>query len=219
LSDSLARRALARAAARLNLRGAALGKLPPLCLMTDDERLADPAAAAAALPRGSLVIVRSRNDRSRAALASQLARVAKARDLILLVASDPPLALRSKADGLHLPESRASEASHWRAIHPHWLITVSVHSLHTLGRIKDADAALLAPVFLTGSHPGRRSLTPLRANAIARLSRVPLYALGGITAVNAKRISGTNYAGLAAISSLSPTEHREAEDSTRRTRS
>jgi thiamine-phosphate pyrophosphorylase len=206
VSDSLARRALARAAARLNLAGTARGKLPPLCLMTDDERLADPVAAAAALPRGSLVVIRSRDDRKRVTLTSRLAGPAKTRGLIVLVASDPALAARAKAEGLHLPESRAQEASRWRAAHPGWLITVSVHSLRALARIRHADAVFLAPVFATGSHPGRRSLSPSRANAIARLSRVPVYALGGITAVNARRISGPNYAGLAAISSLSTSE-------------
>ena len=203
MSDSLARRALARAAARLNLSGTAFGRLPPLCLMTDDERLADPAAAAAALPRGSLVIIRASDDHTRATLAFRFSGLAKTRGLIVLVASDPSLAARTSADGLHLPEARAQEASHWRAAYPGWLITVSVHSLRALSRVSHADAVFVAPVFTTGSHPGRRSLSPMRANAMARLSRVPVYALGGITAANAGRISGANYAGLAAISSLS----------------
>jgi thiamine-phosphate pyrophosphorylase len=176
--------------------------------MTDDKRLPDPMAATATLPRGSLVIVRSRDDRTRAILVSQLSPVAKTRGLILLVASDPSLSMRAKADGLHLPESRAQEASHWRAAHPDWLITVSAHSLRAIGRVKHADAVLLAPVFSTGSHPGRTGLSPMRANAIARLSRVAVYALGGINGANAKLLSGANYAGLAAISALSPTDDR-----------
>jgi thiamine-phosphate pyrophosphorylase len=204
VSDSLARRALARAAARLNLTGRSAGRLPPLCLMTDDERLRDPIAAASALPRGSLVIARARSDETRTALVERLAPVVRARDLILLVASDPWLAARAKVDGLHLPEARAGEISHWRALRPDWLITVSAHSLRALARARDADAVLLAAVFETRSHPARTSLEPSRANAMARLSRVPVYALGGINERNAKRLFGANYAGIAAISSLSP---------------
>jgi len=203
VSDSLARRALARAAARLNLEGPAAGRLPPLCFMTDDDRLSDPVAAAGALPRGSAVIIRARKRDAREELVARISRVAKVRDLIVLMADDPALAIRARTDGLHLPERRAREAAHWRAVHPQWLITVSAHSLGALARVQRADAVLLAPVFATGSHPERRSLTPLRATAIARLSRVPVYALGGITARNATRIAGSNYAGLAAISSLS----------------
>ena len=49
---------LARQANLLNERAGAA--LPPLVLMTDDERLPDPLAAARLLPRGSMVIVRAR---------------------------------------------------------------------------------------------------------------------------------------------------------------
>src|SRR5215472_10701749 len=147
VSDSLARRGLARAAARLNLASTGRGMLPPVCLMTDDERLPDPVAAASALPRGSLVIVRSRHDSTRTSLAAQISIVARTRGLILLAASDPRLAARVGADGLHLPEEKACEAPHWRAARPDWLITVSAHSLRALGRVKCADAVFLAPIF------------------------------------------------------------------------
>jgi thiamine-phosphate pyrophosphorylase len=202
VSDSLGRRALARAAARLNLAGRAAGALPPLCLMTDDERLADPHAAALALPRGSLVVVRARQSEARARLLDRLKPLSRSRGLILLAAGDPALAARAGADGLHLPEARAGEIVHWRAARPEWLLTVAAHSLRALAKCHGADAVMLAPVFATGSHPDRGSLTAVRANAIAKKSPVPVYALGGIDARNAALLSGLNYAGLAAISSL-----------------
>ncbi|MDE1938775.1 MAG: hypothetical protein KGI68_07130, partial [Alphaproteobacteria bacterium] len=59
MSDSLTRRKLARAAARLAVQ--ARHALPPLVLFTDDDRLPEPVAAACALPRGSMVVVRSRD--------------------------------------------------------------------------------------------------------------------------------------------------------------
>ncbi|HEY0300753.1 MAG TPA: hypothetical protein VGC36_05450, partial [Rhizomicrobium sp.] len=68
MTDSLARRTLARAAARLNASHAKAGLLPPLALFTDDARLADPLGAARALPRGSLVVVRAREAARREAL-------------------------------------------------------------------------------------------------------------------------------------------------------
>ncbi len=201
MSDSLGRRALARAAARLNLSGVAAGVLPPLCLMTDDRR-PGPVSAALALPRGSLVVARARDAGARTSLVQALKPAVRARDLILLVAADPELAARSGADGIHLPEARAGEIAHWRAAHPGWLITVAAHSLRTLVRCRGADAVFLAPIFATGSHPDRSSLNAARANAITRNSPAPVYALGGIDACNAMLLSGENYAGLAAISSL-----------------
>ena len=72
------------------------------------------------LPPGSLVVVRAREARRRAALAAQLSFAR------LLIADDPALAAEVGV-GLHLPESRIREAPHWRVRHPHWIITASAH--------------------------------------------------------------------------------------------
>jgi thiamine-phosphate pyrophosphorylase len=197
MSDSLARRRLARAAARLAAQ--ARSTLPPLVLFTDDDRLADPLAAARALPRGSMVIVRSRDGARRAALTRAMVELARARALIVLVAGDGALAAASGADGVHLPEARLGEAAAWRARH-RFLVTASVHSLAALARANLADAVFLSPVFPTASHPGRAALTSVRANAITRGARLPVYALGGVGPGNAGLLSG--FAGIAAIGAL-----------------
>jgi thiamine-phosphate pyrophosphorylase len=197
MSDSLRRRKLARAAAHLAARhGLAV---PPLALMTDDDRLPDPLAAARALPRGSLVVVRTRNNEKRRALTLEMTALARRHGLVVIVADDEGLA--SSADGLHLPEARLGEAAHWRACHPGPLLTASVHSLAALRRAAKVDAVFLSPVFPTRSHPGRAALTAVRANLIARLARVPVYALGGVDAGNAGLLSAA-FAGIAAIGAL-----------------
>lgn len=165
-------------------------------LVTDDERLADPIAAARRLPKGSVVIVRARDSKRRAALAEALC--ARTNGLILLAADDPLLA--DQLHGLHLPEKRAREAAHWRALRPYWLITVAAHSGHSL-HIAHADAALLSPVFATKSHPKARPLTPARARLLARNASLPVLALGGVTAQRAPLLRG--FAGLAAVGALS----------------
>ena len=167
--------------------------------MTDDLRLPDPLPAVRALPPGSLVIVRARDQKRRASLAIQLRPVAWARGLILLIADDPQLA--RGANGLHLPESRAHEAAHWRAKNPAWLITASAHSLRAVLRASNADAVLLSPVFATFSHKGVPPLSPARARAIARGVPMPVFALGGVTAQNSVLLAG--FSGIAAISALS----------------
>jgi thiamine-phosphate pyrophosphorylase len=198
--DKFAHAKLARAATALN-RGSAL---PALVLMTDDERLPDPLAAAAALPRGSMVVVRTRQASHRAKLARALAPIARARRLTLLVANDAPLAARMRAHGLHLSEARAREAAHWRALRPRWLITAAAHSLEACvaARRAGADAAFLAPVFATSSHPNRPGLGALRARTIARQARLPVYALGGIDSLRALQLARGPFAGLAAIAAL-----------------
>ena len=163
--------------------------------MTDDDRLPDPIAAAQALPKGSLVIVRSRDARRRWALAEALR--AKTSDLILLAADDPELA--DSLHGLHLPEAHARDAAHWRALRPHWIITVAAHSARGL-QAPYADAALLSPIFATRSHPKAKPLTAARARLIARHALLPVLALGGVTARNAALLSG--FSGIAAIDGL-----------------
>ncbi|MDE2182281.1 MAG: thiamine phosphate synthase [Alphaproteobacteria bacterium] len=197
MSDSLERRKLARAAFRLALRRKSI--LPPLVLMTDDERLADPVAAARRLPRGSMVVVRAREPSRRAALTSTMLELARERHLIVLVADDPALA--GLADGLHLPEAKLAQAARWRACR-RLLVTGSAHSLGALARARFLDAVFLSPVFPTPSHPERPALSAVRANLMAQKSRVPVYALGGVTARNGGRLYGL--CGIAAIGALSP---------------
>ncbi|MDE3114080.1 MAG: thiamine phosphate synthase [Pseudomonadota bacterium] len=171
--------------------------------MTDDERLGEPLAAARAMPKGSLVILRARDKESRAALALQMLRVVHARDLIFVIGDDPALAMRLGAHGLHLPEARASEALHWRATHSHWLITAAAHSPAALCRARHADAVLLSPVLATASHAGARPLGALRFRILARSCRLPVYALGGIDAHTVRQLKNASAAGLAAIGALS----------------
>ena len=182
-------------AARLNAAHRAAGLLPPLVLMTDDDRLPDPLRAAAALPRGAMVVVRARDPARREALARALLGRPH---LIVLIAGDPALAARLGADGLHLPEVRAREAGHWRARHPRWLLSAAQHGPRPPS--PHLDLVFLSPVFPTRSHPGGVSLGPARAGLIARAATLPVYALGGIDAQNAPRLSG--FAGIAAIGAL-----------------
>ncbi len=195
---------LARAAARLNeARGSAL---PHLVLMTDDERLPDPVRAAAALPPGSMIVLRSRQSSHRAKLARRLCTIARVRRLKLLIANDPELARRVKADGVHFSEANACEAAVWRVRQPNWLITAAAHSLHASLQAQrfGVDAVLLAPVFATGSHAGRVAFGAARARAIVRQLPKPIYALGGISSRNMTRLADSRFAGLAAIGALTP---------------
>jgi thiamine-phosphate pyrophosphorylase len=180
-------------AANLFQRQRSLNADMPLVMMTDD-RAADWIRAARRLPHGSVVVVRTRDAARRRALAEQLAGLVR-----LLIADDPALASDIGAEGLHLPEARMREASHWRARCPHWTITSSAHSLHALMNAHHLDAVFLSPVFATTSHREARPLTPVRAAFIAARSPVPVYALGGVTARNATLLAPA-FSGIAGIS-------------------
>ena len=172
--------------------------------MTDDERLPDPIAAARALPHGSMVIVRARNDARREKLSRDLLKLARRNGLAVLIAGDPLLAARHGANGIHLPEARMHEAAHWRARFPSMLFTAATHSFRAVmhARLLPVDAILLSPIFPTESHPTGIALTAPRANVIARAFEKPVYALGGIDVRNAKLFARDAFSGIAAVGAL-----------------
>src|SRR5262245_27021310 len=97
---------LAALAARLN-REAGGPPIPSLYFFTDPARTPDPVAVAERLPQGAAVVFHHFGKPGRLFLARKLARVCRARGLKLLIASDPVLARRVSADGVHWPEKRA----------------------------------------------------------------------------------------------------------------
>jgi thiamine-phosphate pyrophosphorylase len=135
------------------------GKLPRLWLFTDEQRLGDPRASVAGLPRGRAgVVLRHDRDAERVALGRDLARICRDRRLVLVVAGDVRLAASLRA-GVHL------RAGRWPGpLRRHGVVTSSAHSVAELRRARAAGACLgfLSPAFPTASHAGAPGLGPLR---------------------------------------------------------
>ncbi len=183
-------------------------KLPPMFLLTDAVRLADPLAAAARLAPESGVILRHYGVPDRARLARDLSLLCHAHGLVLLIAATGPddarLALDIGAAGLHLPERRVcATGGAWRLWRrPDWLVTAAAHSPAALMRASraGADAALLSPVYGTASHPGAPPIGPLRFALWAGRAPLPVYALGGMAdGDRLARLGGSRAAGWAGI--------------------
>ena len=85
---------------------------------------------------------------------------------------------------------------------PDWLVTAAAHSPGALYRAEraGADVVLLAPVFPTESHPQTRPLGTLRFSVWCRQSPIPVYALGGVSPVNLRRLKDSGTRGFAGIS-------------------
>ncbi len=194
---------LAKLSFRLNRSGGFSNLLPGTILLTDTTRLPDPLRAAAALPRGSAIILRHYDDPEREAMARALLAICRRRSLKLLVAGDWRLAWKLGAHGVHLPEWQLQNPPPRRRT-PGWLVTAAAHSPRALSQAArlGADAALLSPVFATVSHPGAANLGALGLARAARWAPLPIYALGGVNTTNAGRLGPTGIAGIAAISGL-----------------
>lgn len=161
------------------------GALPVLWLFTDAARLPDVRGAVARLPRRLAgVVLRDDALAGRRQLARDLARLCRARGLMLAVAGDWRLAA-SVGAGLHLRAGRRPAGA------PHWLtaLTSSAHGVADLVRARRAGvpAVFLSPVFGTASHPGAPALGPTRWARGARHVGGAM-ALGGIDGRSVRRL-------------------------------
>lgn len=165
---------------------------PRLWLMTD-ERIGDALwGAMARLPRGGGVIFRhyATPPAERRALYERVRRIARARRLVLLLAGGTRQAIAWRADGVH-------GSMHHRAARP-LLRTAPAHdraALIAATRV-GANLALLSPVFVTRSHPGTKTLGPVRFGLITRGISIPVIALGGMDARRGRRLRAYGWAAI-----------------------
>jgi thiamine-phosphate pyrophosphorylase len=194
---------LMRTARRLNAKAGFDRRLPPLIFMTDETRTPHPEAVVARLPRGSAVIFRNYADPHRLDTGKRLRTICKSRGVTFLVAGSIRLAHVLRADGIHWPEYALRGGSPWRP-RTDMIVTAAVHNEAALRRAERAgvDAVLISPVFPTASHPDRRGIGVLRFAALAGQTRVPAYALGGITPETASRLVAMKVVGIAAMGGL-----------------
>jgi thiamine-phosphate pyrophosphorylase len=109
----------------------------------------------------------------------------------------PDIALAAKAHGVHLPSESVPPAEWRRILPPEFLIGVSCHSTAEIREAEAADLIAYGPVFAS---PGKGSGVGLDALSIATGStRIPVFALGGITHENAQSCVDAGAAGVAAI--------------------
>ena len=168
--------------------------LPTIWLMTDP-RMGDALwPALARLPRGAGVIFRHYGVPGRRALYDRVRRIARARRLVLLLAGTPRQAVGWRADGVH---GATPGAVRVRGL----IRTVAAHDAAELVRAAwiGADLVLLSPVFATRSHPGAGTLGRVRFGRLARASRVPVVALGGMDARAARGLPAYGWAGIDAF--------------------
>jgi thiamine-phosphate pyrophosphorylase len=175
--------------------------MPSLWLMTDPRRTPDPAALIRALPRGAGVIFRAFGSPDALSAARALRGLTHARGLVLLIGADARLAAAVGADGVHLPQRLMGLAPRLRRSHPGWRITVAAHdgpAIVAANRL-GVDAVIVSAVFASRSPSAGRPLGPVRFEALARRSRAPAVALGGVNGATCGRLRASAAAGLAGI--------------------
>lgn len=181
--------------------------VPRFYLLSDPIRLPDPSPVLGQLPRGACVILRHRDPSELTTLARRIIPQAHRLGLTVLLSDHVRLALKTGADGVHLSQ-RNARSHHVRIAlqKSGFFISAAAHDRMALWRAAEvgADAVLLSPVFPTASHPGAKALGLWRFIALARLSSLPIIALGGVHSDTARRLNGSAVYGFAAIEGWQP---------------
>lgn len=174
----------------------AIQALPDIWLISDARNDSGLEAALKRLPRGSGLIFRHYhlNDEARRKHFAKLARLARSGGHVVALSGSAREARRWKAAGAYGPPSRLGSG-------PAALRLVTAHSLREIGMAHRAraHAILLSPVFATRSHPVGKVLGPVRFRLFAAYARVPIFALGGMTARRSRALLWKKWAAIDGI--------------------
>jgi thiamine-phosphate pyrophosphorylase len=133
---------------------------------------------------------------------------------LLIVNRPAESALEARGDGVHLPED-AEPPHEWPA---GLLIGRSVHSLAAARRAESdgADYVIFGPVFETESHAGAAPAGPGELREVAAAVRIPVIAIGGVTAERVPEVLAAGAAGVAVIRAILASDDAKAAAGTLR---
>ena len=115
------------------------------------------------------------------------------------------LALAVSSHGVHLREGSLPTQAVRGVLHPRQLLGRSVHSLEGVASAErhGADFVVLGPIYET---PSKQAYGPPLGLGMleqaARTARIPIFAIGGITAARAREVRGAGGFGVAVLSSI-----------------
>ncbi len=183
--------------------------IPIVCLVTDRSALQGKSlseAVSMAVDGGAnMVQLRERSlpGGELLRLALDLREVTRGR-AILVVNDRVDVALAAEADGVHLGEAGLPVSVVRRLVGARLLIGCSVHSVEAAVRAEaeGADYLIVGTIFATSSHPEVQPQGVGILRQVRERVRLPIVAIGGISAANAGECMAAGADGVAAISWL-----------------
>jgi thiamine-phosphate diphosphorylase len=138
------------------------------------------------------------------ALEDQARRLVASSPVPVLISSRCDIAVATGAAGVNLPE-RDIGTEFARGLIRRGLIGRSVHSLEAAKRseIEGVDFVIFGPVWASASHPDVAPAGLEALGAVARILRIPVLAIGGVTEDRIAECHDAGAAGYAAITLFS----------------
>jgi thiamine-phosphate diphosphorylase len=168
----------------------------------------------AAAVRGGAGIVQLRDREAGAAALLTRARALRARvpGALLLVNDRVDVALAAGVDGVQLGAGALPAAEARRLLGPAARIGRSVHSVAEarVAVAEGADFLIVGTIHATATHPDRAPAGPALLAAVAQHVRVPIFAIGGVTAANAAECLRHGAHGVAVIRAIGDAADPEA---------
>ena len=181
-------------------------KLPKIIIIFDEKEFIEKKFELLKIPRGSAILFRSYDTKSRKKVAKEVLKFCKIKGLKLLISSDVRMAREINANGIHLPEYMINDQSkiNWKNFKAwktklKWMVTAAAHNKKTLYKIPGhiIDAVLLSPIFLTKSHPKQIHLGVSKLIKMVHEIKIPIYALGGINLKTVQYLKKSGITGFA----------------------
>ena len=136
-------------------------------------------------------------------LAEELLGLTEDHDADLILNTDAGTAMEIGASGVHLPASGPSPQSVREVYGNQLLIGCSTHSLEEMRASEDADFLTFSPIFSPTSKPGYGPGVGVSAlQSAVGATRLPVFALGGITPDKVEPCRETGCAGVAVMSGI-----------------
>jgi thiamine-phosphate pyrophosphorylase len=163
---------------------------------------------AAALRGGATAVqLRDKDATARATLAlgSRLRALTRAHGALFIVNDRADLALALDADGVHLGQDDLPVAAARRILGPHAVVGVSTNLPEEACRAAEEGASYVGvgPAYPTNTKANTRALLGPRRIALVRAgTRLPLVAIGGITAAGAPALRAAGADGICVIGAV-----------------
>jgi len=169
--------------------------------MTDPKNGGDPIDLVSKIPPRTNLIFRHYHEENREDMAKRVVKECRKAKIKCLISQNVDLAVRLRADGIHLPEHILKRLGTRPKVHKKMIVTAATHSLPMIFKAQKIglDAAIVSPVYFTRSHPDATPLGILKIAFACTLSSIPIIALGGVKAKNFTELRLAGVSGFAGI--------------------